>query len=563
MNPPPTHHAHLDDTDPAHEGYGLLADSVVDAGELAAHRGLLRRGRRRERLLAIGIAFVALAGSAVLITQVAFTNPGSTTGTAPTVAVQGEAVGAVVLRPGVAADRVAQARPVRGVRSHEATTAASYAVGTEGRVAQVSRMQSSSTIAVARRRSTSSAKVEHVSLFGGRVEISGADITAAASSVDGRASGAITLAPSTVVTVAGKPVVASPNQRVAIEGVGTLILNEQAVVAGAPRGDAQTGPRYRVVGAIAHVRITTAYEGLPVGSELIIGRVDAGVREGKVVEIQHPDPNVAPAAPNGSPASPAAPAAPVSGNGGLGQVGTPKPGESTLPRRATSVRANAGGIGVAQSSLQSYVFPVLGQTSYTDTWGAARASTGIPHQGTDIFADEGTPIVAVADGTLNRVGWNAIGGYRFWLVDRFGNSFYHAHLSAYAPLAVDGASVKAGDVIGFVGHTGDAQGTPNHLHFEVHPGGGAPTDPFTFLNAWKHGIAVAIGLGGTTGGEPKVGPLALLGFTDISSNSGLQGSVLDTVPDTSARPIEYENQPVATDDSLRGAIDGPGISAGH
>ena len=63
--------------------------------------------------------------------------------------------------------------------------------------------------------------------------------------------------------------------------------------------------------------------------------------------------------------------------------------------------------------------------------------------------------------------WNTIGGYRFWLFDKYGNAFYHAHLSAFAPLAQDGARVHQGDVIGFVGHTGDAQGTPDHLHFEV------------------------------------------------------------------------------------------------
>ena len=62
-----------------------------------------------------------------------------------------------------------------------------------------------------------------------------------------------------------------------------------------------------------------------------------------------------------------------------------------------------------------------------------------------------------------------MGGNRLWLQDRFGNEFYYAHLAAFSPLAVDGAQVKAGDVLGFVGNTGDAQGTPAHLHFEIHP----------------------------------------------------------------------------------------------
>ena len=64
---------------------------------------------------------------------------------------------------------------------------------------------------------------------------------------------------------------------------------------------------------------------------------------------------------------------------------------------------------------------------------------------------------AVADGTVFSVGWNDIGGFRFWLRDRQGNQFYFAHLSAFSPLAVDGNEVRAGQVIGFVGNTGDAQ----------------------------------------------------------------------------------------------------------
>jgi murein DD-endopeptidase MepM/ murein hydrolase activator NlpD len=159
---------------------------------------------------------------------------------------------------------------------------------------------------------------------------------------------------------------------------------------------------------------------------------------------------------------------------------------------------------------------------------------------------------------LDRVGWNAIGGYRFWLFDQYGNSFYHAHLSAFSPLAVDGARVRRGDVIGFVGHTGDAQFTPPHLHFEVHPGNADATNPYPLLNAWQRGIAVAIGL--VTSGTERVAPLALLGFSDISANSGLQESVLDTVPDTRERSIEQETAPRPTDESLTGAIEGPATS---
>ena len=73
---------------------------------------------------------------------------------------------------------------------------------------------------------------------------------------------------------------------------------------------------------------------------------------------------------------------------------------------------------------------------------------------------DGTPVVAVAEGTLFNVGWNDVGGNRLWLRDSAGNEFYYAHLSGYSPLARDGAHVAGGEVLGFVGDTGDAAGRP-------------------------------------------------------------------------------------------------------
>ena len=100
-------------------------------------------------------------------------------------------------------------------------------------------------------------------------------------------------------------------------------------------------------------------------------------------------------------------------------------------------------------------------------------------------------MLAVADGTVFSVGWNDVGGYRLWLRDRAGNQFYYAHLSAFSPLAVNGRQVKAGDVLGFVGNTGDAETTPYHLHFEIHPVGllylgyDGAVNPYPYLMAWQ------------------------------------------------------------------------------
>lgn len=131
----------------------------------------------------------------------------------------------------------------------------------------------------------------------------------------------------------------------------------------------------------------------------------------------------------------------------------------------------------------THVFPVVGGAAFSNDWGGPRPG-GRRHQGIDLFATTGTPVVAISDGTLFRVGWNRVGGWRFWLRDRWGNEFYHAHLSAFAPAAKEGAAVKAGTVIGFVGNTGDAKTTPPHVHFEIHPGGGDPIPPFSYVSAW-------------------------------------------------------------------------------
>ncbi len=525
--------------------HGLLAGAVVDPVEAEAFQRWSAARRRRQRIVATAVAFALFVGLAALVAQVGLSDTNGGAGAAaPKVAVNAEAVGVLVLRPGRDPERLASALPVVGAAASAQGSHATYAL--EG-VAAIERSTTEARVAVGTKSATAMAGAESISLLGGRVLITGASLRAEASSVEGRASSTLALAASTKLVVDGVEREAKLNERIAIEGVGTIIVNEQAVVANAPTGDAQTGPRSRVVGAIAHLRVTQDQPGgLAKGSELVIGRVDAGVREGKVRAVKHPEPGVV--------TPPPAPA--TSTFSGL-QPGAPKPGESTLPRRPVSVRGNGGG--VSGPGLTSYLFPVLGTTGYSNDWGAARASTGVPHQGTDIFAEEGTPVVAVADGVLDRVGWNTIGGYRFWLFDQYGNSFYHAHLSAFSPIAIDGARVRRGDVIGFVGHTGDAQYTPPHLHFEVHPGNGGATNPFPLLNAWQRGVAVAIGL--ITNGPERVAPLALLGFSDIGANSGLQDSVLDTVPDTRARAIEQENAPRPTDESLKGAIEGPATSA--
>ena len=138
-----------------------------------------------------------------------------------------------------------------------------------------------------------------------------------------------------------------------------------------------------------------------------------------------------------------------------------------------------------------YIFPVETDGIVADTYGAPRDDVpGDWHHGDDIFAPLGTPVVAVASGTLNRVGWNRVGGWRLWVRDRNGDEFYYAHMSGYSPAALHGKHVHRGEVIGFVGTTGDAFTTPPHLHFEIHPRSllhldyAGAVDPTTYIDSW-------------------------------------------------------------------------------
>ena len=314
----------------------------------------------------------------------------------------------------------------------------------------------------------------------------------------------------------------TPNLRVQLGDWGYLVALEQ--VAEAPVADGTRNARGAVNGL--HLVLTADHAGLPAGTEILVGHAEAAAST--AVETTTTTQTTTPAA-TGRPAGvPAKKPKPL-----------PKPPEpGVLPSKPGSVFRIPPTDVSAPLSPAGYVFPVYGPSSFTDTFRAARAGVGW-HHGEDIFAPLGAPLLAVADGTVFSVGWNDRGGYRLWLRDRQGNQFYYAHLSAFSPLAVDGNEVKAGAVIGFVGNTGDAQTTPYHLHFEIHPVGLLPlgydgvVNAFPYLSAWRRLEDVTFAAG--RGWAPPVPANAtaprpaaiLLGSTDISSASGLDPGSLD------------------------------------
>jgi hypothetical protein len=135
-------------------------------------------------------------------------------------------------------------------------------------------------------------------------------------------------------------------------------------------------------------------------------------------------------------------------------------------------------LGIPQIS----VFPSQGRCSFADTWQQSRPG-GRQHEGVDIMGVKGLALYAVVDGTITKMyGADAVlSGNALRLTASDGTYFFYAHLDSFAPGIAVGSVVKAGQIIGYMGATGYA-GSP-HLHFEVHPKGGAPVSPYPIVKA--------------------------------------------------------------------------------
>jgi len=116
--------------------------------------------------------------------------------------------------------------------------------------------------------------------------------------------------------------------------------------------------------------------------------------------------------------------------------------------------------------------------SYVDSWGAAR-SGGRSHQGTDVMAPHGARVFAIVNGVVSRESSSTNGGIQLYLQGDNGIEYFYAHLSGYAVAA--GTRVRAGQLVAYNGQTGNARYTAPHVHFEVHPGGGTPVNPYPYL----------------------------------------------------------------------------------
>jgi murein DD-endopeptidase MepM/ murein hydrolase activator NlpD len=123
---------------------------------------------------------------------------------------------------------------------------------------------------------------------------------------------------------------------------------------------------------------------------------------------------------------------------------------------------------------QTIAMPIqdVSKKQIADTWHAPRGSDRL-HEGQDIFAPQGTPVLSATEGYIVTIGENNLGGQTVSVVGAGGRSYYYAHLDSYAPHIAEGDYVTKQTVLGYVGTTGNAGGTPPHLHFGVYAPGGA------------------------------------------------------------------------------------------
>ena len=390
--------------------------------------------------------------------------------------------------------------PAAGSAGALSAASASYSYPADGSVVVTGRVNAATVTKEAKTAAGSaSSAAANVSLFNGEITADSAKAHASAATNAGNAGGAF-----------GDTGVVHLQALGRAHAFGSATLADWGYLAiashKATRAAADGTKSYDGISIGLDVKLTAAHGGLPAGTEIQVGYAEASA------ETAPPPVADSVAGPEAGDRPQLLP--PTTG----GLVGVPQVVEPPL---------TAGG----------YIYPVFGRSDYADQYGTSSGGSNYQH-GIDVFGQLGQPIVAVSDGTLFAVGWNHATGNRVWIRDRQGNQFAYSHLSAFSTVTSNGAHVRAGQVIGFMGNTGNTGGEPTHLHFEVHPvsllflGPDGAVDPGPYLASW-HRLAtlafpVATGWAPTVPGTikaPEPGAV-LTGSSDISTASGLDASAL-------------------------------------
>jgi peptidoglycan LD-endopeptidase LytH len=172
---------------------------------------------------------------------------------------------------------------------------------------------------------------------------------------------------------------------------------------------------------------------------------------------------------------------------------TPSPTTTTVPAATTTTVASEAAESsdstpttttsttVPTPTAADRVCPVDGASSFSDSWGAPR-SGGRTHKGVDMSASKGTPLVAMEAGGVYRLSNSSLGGISLYLIGNSGDLYYYAHLDAWADGIADGQRVAAGDLVGYVGTTGNSPSWLPHLHLGWKPGNGDWANPYPMVN---------------------------------------------------------------------------------
>ncbi len=199
--------------------------------------------------------------------------------------------------------------------------------------------------------------------------------------------------------------------------------------------------------------------------------------------------------------------------------------------------------GTAGAAVPRIIFPVIAKVSYQNDFGDPRWQGS--HEGNDLMSAKRSPVVAVEPGRVVKYTASRAAGCMLYLYGRSGTSYMYIHLNndntlrndnrggckngiAYAPGLQSNQQVQAGQLIGYVGDSGDANGIASHLHFELHPNGGRAVSPYRYLRgSFKHLYA-----------RPSAAVTSL--------NMRVEGTVVYTVTDTDPQRIRLRVTRVRT-----------------
>jgi murein DD-endopeptidase MepM/ murein hydrolase activator NlpD len=490
------------------------------------------------------IGAVRAAPGAIVLTVLALTGLCASIASPRTVerqAAYGRSVAVRIIQPGAAP----VATPVLAGPPTARGSAGSFAFPDGGSAVSVQSANGTAAVDVRHAAVESVGELTGVSLFGGEITADAISSRTSASAHAGLATGDSQGTAIENLVVLGQAVQAVPDLSVPLGDWGRAELLARQTVSGTTYGV----PSFHQTMVALTVTLLADHGGLTAGTRIELGRTEAFARlplATRPLPARQSVPRTAPAGPEGSMHR--------STRAGRNPEATPPPREADRLDGGIPFSPLLAGFDIAtRMTANRYVFPVYGPAAYGDTFGAPRADTGW-HHGDDLFAPLGSPVLAVTDGTLFSVGWQKIGGNRFWLRDRKGNEFYYAHLAAYSPLAANGADVKAGDVVGFLGNSGDAEGTPFHLHFEIHPsaliflGYDGVVDPTPYLDAWRRVLDIRFPTGmawapalAPHSQAPEPGAI-LIQARDISSADGLDPGSLQRA----LKPVPAEGTGVRT-----------------